>query len=188
MEIENELDDKWMKEFENLDKDYEKLYNNDIFFINVHFLYINNENVIDNIVEQKFIMSNVNYIHRDELIGLIKRNFIRNNNRYVLLSILKYNFNLEPQNIDKFLKAQDVTIFNSEFFTPIKNIDTIKFEKTIDIFQDLNDIFFVFYEKPKNNNSEVIKSDFYTNITKNHSVTKRVFFNLIKKHKKTQRK
>ena len=84
-----------------------------------------------------------------------------------------------------------------DFFTPVKNIDNIKFEKTIDMFQDLNDIFFIFYEKTNDICNETIKSDFYTNIIKSHSVTKRVFLNSVKKHdkhdkhnkhKKTQRK
>lgn len=193
-ESELELDDKWIKDFEIIDKNYEKLYNNDVFFINIHFLYINKDNIIDDMIEKKFILSNPNYIYKDELIGLIKRNFIKNEIRYVLLSILKYNFNLEVENINTFLKTTDVTNFNMDFFTPVKNIDNIKFEKTIDMFQDLNDIFFIFYEKTNDISNETIKSDFYTNIIKSHSVTKRVFLNSIKKndkhgkHKKTQRK
>lgn len=193
-ESELELDDKWIKDFEIIDKNYEKLYNNDVFFINIHFLYINKENIIDDMIEKKFILSNPNYIYKDELIGLIKRNFIKNEIRYVLLSILKYNFNLEVENINTFLKTTDVANFNMDFFTPVKNIDNIKFEKTIDMFQDLNDIFFIFYEKTNDICNETIKSDFYTNIIKSHSVTKRVFLNSVKKHdkhskhKKTQRK
>jgi hypothetical protein len=89
MEFESELDDKWMKDFEIIDKKYEKLYNNDIFFINIHFLYINKENIIDDMIEQKYILSTPNYIYKDELIGLIKRNFIKNERRYILLSIFK---------------------------------------------------------------------------------------------------
>jgi len=206
MEFENNelLDDTWIKEFETIDKDYENFYSNDVFFINIHFIYINSQNVIDNIKEHKFIMSTPNYIHRDELVGLIKHNYIKNDNKYILLSILKYNFKLEPENINTFLRDDDIDCFNVDFFTPIKNIDTIKFEKTIDMFQDLNDLFFVFYEKTNGNQNQnqtheinqnnIIKSDFYTNIVKNHSFTKRIFFQKSKniknskKHKKTQRK
>lgn len=191
--MENNLDDTWIKDFENVDKEYQELYNNDIFFINVHFVYINKENIIHDMSKQKFLMKTPNYVHRDELVGLIKRNFIKNEKRYILLSILKYNFNIEPDNINTFLKTTDVTSFNMDFFTPIKNIETIKFEKTIDMFQDLNDIFFIFYENTTNTHSninETIKSDFYTNISKRHSITKRIFLNNIKKNKKhkTQRK
>jgi len=202
-EFENELlDDSWIKEFEIIDKEYEKLYNSDTFFVNVHFLYINKENVIESIKERKFIMSTPNYIYRDELVGLIKRNYIRNEKKYILLSILKYNFKLLPENLNTFLKEYDaegeINNLNFDFFTPVKNIDTIKFEKTIDMFQDLNDIFLVFYEKTNlesniiqnkyNDQNNILKSDFYTNIVKNHSYTKRIFLQKSQKKKKTQRK
>jgi len=199
MDFENEvLDDSWIKEFEIIDKDYEKLYNSDTFFVNVHFLYINKENVIESVKEQKFIMSTPNYIYRDELVGLIKRNYIRNENKYILLSILKYNFKILPENLNTFLKEDDTNNLNFDFFTPVKNIDTIKFEKTIDMFQDLNDLFLVFYEKTNlesnmNQNKDqsqynILKSDFYTNIVKNHSYTKRIFIQKSQKKKKKQRK
>lgn len=180
MDQDSELDDQWMKEFENLDKEYSDLYNNDISFINLHFIYINSKNDIENILEKKFIMSKPNYITRDELLGLIKRNFINNNIRYFLLSILKYNFSLQPQYIPSYIKRKE-----DDFLTPIKNIDTIKFEKTISMFQDINDLFFLFYEKVNGVNPS-IQSDFYTHFPSCHSVTKRIY--LKKSHRKTQRK
>jgi hypothetical protein len=188
------LDDTWMKEFENIDNDYVELYNNDIFFVNLHFVYVNRENNIENIVENKYIMSRPNYITRDELIGLIKRNFIKNDIRYVLLSILKYNFHLLSNNINHYLKT-DYMEDELNFLTLIKNIDTIKFEKTISLFQDLNDIYFIFYEKVNINTIDAnkenrIKSDFYSSISNSHSFTKKVFLKTIdkSKHRKTQRK
>lgn len=184
LEQENELDDQWMKEFENLDKEYSDLYNNDISFINIHFIYINSDNNIEKIQEKKFIMSKPNYIGRDELLGLIKRNFIQNNISYFLLSILKYNFNLQPQFITSYLKRKDSTCL-MDFLTPIKNIDTIKFEKTISMFQDINDLFFLFYQKVAGIPPS-IQSDFYTNFPHYHSITKRIY--LKKSHRKTQRK
>lgn len=184
MDQETELDDQWMKEFENMDKVYSDLYNNDITFINLHFIYISSDNNIENILEQKFIMSKPNYIERDELIGLIKRNFIKNNIRYFLLSILKFNFNLKPQYIPSYLKSiEDLSLM--DFLTPIKNIDTIKFEKTISMFQDINDLFFLFYEKVPGITPS-IQSDFHTNFSSCHSITKRIY--LKKSHRKTQRK
>ena len=181
---ETELDDQWMKEFEILDKNYSELYNNNITFINVHFIYINSDNNIENIQEQRFIMSNPNVIERDELLGLIKRNFIKNDIRYFLLSILKYNFSLQPRNIFPYLKSED-PLSMMDFLTPIKNIDTINFEKTISMFQDINDLFFLFYEKVPGVTSS-IQSDFYTNFPHCHSITKRIY--LKKSHRKTQRK
>ena len=190
MDVEEELDDQWMKEFECLDKEYAELYNSDIFFSNIHFIYINKENNIENIIEQRFIMSSPNYIHRDEVIGLIKRNFIKNDIRYILLSILKYNFHLPSKNVVSYLKSES----NNEldFLTTIKNIDTIKFEKTISMFQDLNDLYFIFYEKinisDEKSTISRLRSEFYSNHIQSNSITKRIFLKSLKKHRKTQRK
>jgi hypothetical protein len=43
----------------------------------------------------------------------------------------------------------------------VKNIDAVKFEKSISMFQDLNDLIFVFYEK-----SQEIKKVDPNNVTK----------------------
>jgi hypothetical protein len=189
-EEEEELNDDWIKEFEYIDKDYENLYNSDVFFIHLHFVYINKENSIENITEHKFFMSNPNFISRDELLGLIKRNYIKSEVRYILLSILKYNFKLSSTSVQKFVNSDQYN--NNEFLIPIKNIDTIKFEKTIPMFQDLNDLFFVFYEKGNISdelNSKSLTSDFSAYPLKKHSVTKRVFLKSVKKNlRKTQRK
>jgi hypothetical protein len=186
--MDEELNDDWIKEFECKDKEYEDLYNSDVFFIPLHFVYINKQNNIEYIIEHKFFMSSPNYISRDELLGLIKRNYIKSDVRYILLSILKYNFKLSCNDVQKYVNSQQY--MDNEFFIPIKNIDTIKFEKTIPIFQDLNDLLFIFYEK--GNITEVLNtlsSDFNTYPVKNHSITKRVFLKTTcKNHKKTQRK
>ena len=187
MDMEEKLNDDWIKDFECIDNKYKDLYNSDVFFIHLHFIYINKENCIENITEHKFFMSTPNYISRDELLGLIKRNYIKSEIRYILLSILKYNFKISSNNVTKYLHSDEYN--NDEFLVPIKNIDTIKFEETIPIFQDLNDLFFVFYEKG-NVTHEINKltSDFTSYPIKNHSITKRVFLMNKKNHRKTQRK
>ena len=45
------------------------------------------------------------------------------------------------------LKTKIFDYYNEDFFTTLKNIDTIYFEKTINMFQDLNTLFIIFYEK-----------------------------------------
>jgi len=186
--MEEELNDDWIKEFEGIDKEYEDLYNSDVFFIPLHFVYINKQNNIEYIIKHKFFMSSPNYISRDELLGLIKRNYIKSDVRYILLSILKYNFKLSCNNVQKFINSEEY--IDNEFLVPIKNIDTIKFEKTIPIFQDLNDLLFIFYEKGNiTDKLNTLSSDFNAYPLKNHTITKRVFLkNMIKNHKKTQRK
>ena len=54
------------------------------------------------------------------------------------------------------------------FLQSIKNIDTIKLEKSISLFHDINEIFIIFHEK-------IYKPSFNTNVTNNK--TKKVFIN-----------
>lgn len=184
MEEEKELDDQWMKEFEIIDTQYSHFYNNDVVSINLHFIYINSDNCVQQILDQKFILSTPNIIKREELIGIIKRNFMINNKRYFLLSLLKFNFSLQPNYITSYLKNNEENN-QTEFFSTVKNIDTIIFEKTVSLFQDLNDLFFLFYEKVVGI-TPTIPSDFYTRYPSYHSLTKRIY--LKKSHRKTQRK
>ena len=155
MEIEK-LDDSWILEFASTDKLYQEFYKNDIYYIDVHYIYLNSCNEIVKINQGNFLFKNMNYISREEIMGLIKRNSIVDSVRYSLMSILKYNITVETENIKQFLNNDDV----DNYMTSIKNIDTIKFEKTINMFQDLNDLFFIFYEKPmspKNPNTSTKK-------------------------------
>ena len=169
--MDNILDDNWIIDFENKDKLYQDFYKDDVYFTNINFIYINRENEIEKIVNENFIMSTQNYITREEIIGILKKKSINNENnkKYTVLSILKYNISLDVEDVFSFLNVHSYT---DNFLVSIKNIDTIKFERTINMFQDLNDLFFIFYEKSE---KKEIKN-----------ITKRVFIK--PKNNKTIRK
>ena len=141
------LDDSWIKEFAESDKLYQDFYKDDNYYTEVHYVYINTDNNIVKIDQETFLFNAKNVISRDDIIGLIKRNSEVDSVRYSIMSILKYNNTLEPESIKQFVYDDpDNTTYN--YMTPIKNIDSIKFERTINMFQDLNDLLFIFYEKP----------------------------------------
>jgi len=171
-----ELDDDWISHFEKSDKLYKDFYKDDIYFLNIHFVYVNKLNEIEFVKQENFLMTEKNYIKREELIGILKHNTILDNTKYSLLSILRYNIIMEPDDILSFLKSED---YNGDFLSPIKNIDNIKFEKTINTFQDLNDLIFIFYEKE-------------TSKDKNNNITKKIYLknhsHLLSNNKKTIRK
>jgi len=145
LELEDkQLDSKWIEDFELQDKNYESFYTEDINHINFHCIYVNRNNDIEKIKEEKLLMKTPNYISRDEMIGILKKNSIINNKRYIVLSIVKYNINLEPSDINFFLKPSKH--LDSTFLTSVTNIDAIPLEKSISMFQDLNDIFIIFSE------------------------------------------
>jgi hypothetical protein len=169
--MEDKLDDNWIIDFENKDKLYQDFYKDDNYFTNINFIYVNQENEIEKIISENFIMSTPNYITREEIIGILKKKSFNceNNKKYTLLSLLKYNISLNVEDVTTFLK---VNSYSDDFLISIKNIDTIKFDKTINMFQDLNDLFFIFYEK---SDKKEIKN-----------ITKRVY--LKSKYNKTIRK
>ena len=99
------------------------------------------------------------------------------------MSILKYNITLEADDIKNFLLTPDLASYNERFLTINKHIDTIFFEKTITMFQDLNNVYFIFYEKTKNNKNCDL-----------NSITKKIYLDIIsnkkdnKRYKKTIKK
>jgi hypothetical protein len=177
LELEDkQLDSKWIEDFELQDKNYESFYTEDINYINFHCIYVNKNNDIEKIKEEKLLMKTPNYISRDEMIGILKKNSIINNKRYIVLSIVKYNINLEPSDINFFLKPSKQ--LDSTFLTSVTNIDAIPLEKSISMFQDLNDIFIIFSETI----GKSTKID-----TKSINNTRRVYINKRNGRKKTLR-
>ena len=148
MDTDENLDDAWIKKFTESDKLYLDFYKDDVYYTDIHFVYVNKNNEIVKINQESFLFNNKNYISRDELVGLIKRNSIVDSTRYSIMSILKYNITLDPNEIKIFVCGEDDV---TSYMTPINNIDTVKYDKTINMFQDLNDLIIVLYEKPATN-------------------------------------
>jgi hypothetical protein len=145
-ELNDELNDDWINNFEKTDKLYEDFYKDDLYYINLKFFYVNRDNFIEKIKMESYLMSTPNYISREEILQILKRCTIESDKNYSLLSIIKYNITLEADDIKNFLLN---TNEDRNFLNIVKNIDAISFEKTINMFQDLNDLIFIFYEKSK---------------------------------------
>lgn len=166
------LNDDWIIDFEKKDLFFKEFYKDDIYYTNVHIVYINNNMEIVQIKEDTFLLSKSNIITREEIVGILKRKSCNNNKQYKLVSILKYNITLEPENVSKYLNGDYDAVKEYSFLEDIKHVDAIHFEKSISLFHDLTDIYCIFYEKskePKNN----------------HNSTKKIV--LTTKHKKTVR-
>ncbi len=175
MIYENEfLNDDWIKEFEKKNELYQDFYKDDLYYINLKIIYINKNYEIEKMKNEIFFMSKPNCISREEMIKILKNNEMENEKKYSILSILKYTIDLEEEDITNFLNNTSDFVFLSIN----KNIDTIKFEKTINMFKDLNDLIIIFNEQSK-------KIDKSTN-----NFTKKNFNNytLLNKRKKTIRK
>ena len=156
------LDNQWIQEFENTDKLYQDFYKDDNYYVTIHFVYVNGNHNIIKIKDEKFLMKTPNVISKEEIIGLLKRNSIDHNIKYTLLSLLKFNITLEPEEIKNFLQCQNIENYHSRFLSSIKNIDTIVFQQTINMFQDLNDLLFILYDD--------------SNDPISHNKTKKIYF------------
>jgi len=154
----SELNDDWINNFDKNDNLYKDFYKDNLYYINIDFIYINRNNEIEKIKQESVLLSVQNYITRDELIGILKRNSIDNNIKYSLMSILKYNITLEPDDVKNFLLSDDTTFYNDKFLIVNRDIDKIIFEKTINMFQDLNSLFIIFYENTKKNKASNINT------------------------------
>ena len=140
MDIElDKLDDDWINNFEKTDKLYQDFYKDDLYFVNLKYIYINRSNEIEKIKMESFLMSSPNYITREEILQILKKSTIDDDRRYSLLSILKYNITLDTDDINQFLNSNE----ERNFLITVKNIDAVSFEKSISMFQDLNDLIFV---------------------------------------------
>jgi hypothetical protein len=151
-----DIDASWLEEFDNLDKEYKDFYTEELSFIKLHCVYINKNNEIAKIVEEKILLKTPGYLSKEEIIGLIKHNVYCNNIKYSLLSILKFNINIDPIYLKTFLKNKNkekekekniMKLLGNNFLQSVKNIDTIRFDKCISMFHDLNDLLIIFYDK-----------------------------------------
>ena len=168
------LDDDWINKFEEIDNLYKDFYKEDLYYVNLQIIYINRENEIDKLKQESFLMSKPNYISNEEMLEILKKNAIDNNKRYSLLSILKYNINLEPDEIKYYLNNREN---NNNYLSVLKNIDAVSFEKSINMFHDLNDLILIFYEKSLElKNSEA------------NNCTKKIYLHSLNTNKKTIRK
>ena len=167
------LDDDWINNFENTDKLYKDFYKDDLYYVNLRVIYINRGNEIEKLKQESFLMSKPNNITREEILEILKKNSIDNDKRYSLLSILKYNIVLEPDEVKLYLNNGN----GEEYLSIIKNIDGVVFNKSINMFHDLNDLIVIFYEKLKESK----------NINSNN-LTKKIYLRSLNTNKKTIKK
>ena len=146
IDLDEELDESWIKKFEEIDNDYKIFYTEDISFIKLHYIYVNINNEIEKITQDKIILQNPGVLLKEELLGIIKDQTFLNGLKYSLLSILKFDINLEPNHLNTFLKNKNKNMGNY-FLQSIKNLGSIYFEKSIAMFHDINDIIIIFHKK-----------------------------------------
>jgi len=105
---------------------------------------LNKKNYLFHIKKDTIILEN-NCLSKDSLIEILRTYMKHNNKKYRPISILKYNINLEPEEVELYVKGDN----NINFLSAEKSIDSIHFEDSIALFQNLNSIYIIFHEDCK---------------------------------------
>ena len=171
-EEEEEIDTSWIDNFKKDNETYSDFYTEEVTNITLFFIYINNKNDVENLSRDLMILDRKNTVMRDQLIQIIKQNKIHNNNKYKLISLLKYNIDIEQEEIYNFINNKDDSSFNNRFFTKEKYLNDINYKNTINIFQDLNSLFFIFKKTiPIVNKNNITKKSIV--LSQNHKTRRR---------------
>ena len=170
------LDTAWLDDFKKAESIYNDFYKEPVKSINLFLLYVNKENELEHLNTDKYIVQENGIIQRDIIISLIKQYQYLCSRRYKLLSLLKYNIDLEPTDIDNFIE-EDFIISDKRFITSEKYLNDIQFDDSIHMFQDLNALFFIFYEEKStavnSSHTKRVRLSANSNSNSKHSKTKR---------------
>ena len=143
------MDDEWIHNFERVDDLYKDFYKDDVYYVGLKILYVNRKNDIEKIKESNFLMTTPNCITREEILKILKDSSVEDNRAFSLLSILKYNIVLGPEEIKNYTRSRIKGDYSESYLKNIKHIDAIYFDRTVNMFQDMNDLILIFYEKSK---------------------------------------
>jgi len=163
------LDTHWLATFKAEECNYAAFYPEPIKSITLYLLYIDRAKEITAIDTHECVLDETSTLKHHALITLIKQYQSRASISYKLNSLLRYNVDLEPEEIADFVSE---TVSTNRFLTSEKYLTDIHFKASIPMFQELNSLYFIYNEVPNN-----------TIQTSTH--TKRI--NLSTKHRKTMR-
>ena len=187
-EEEPPLDTSWIDNLKNAESVYNDFYKESVQSITVFLLYVNKENELEHIHTDKCLLSEDGVIKRDIILSFIKQYQLLFTVHYKLLSLLKYNINLEPIDIDEFIE-EDTLMSEKRFLSSEKYLNDIHFEESIQMFQDMNALFFIFYEekdKDKTTKNSLTKRVKFSDHS-NKSKTKRINNHMFKKNLKIKK-
>ena len=165
----NELDESWIKNFENIEQKFNIFYKEKSKNIEIIYIYIDNNNEIEFIKKEDYNLNNENKILKSNLICVINNNKIMCEKKYKFLNILRYNISINPNEVINLYKNKNSIDFNN-FLHTFNTLDDIYFNDTIALFSKLNSLYIIY---GSNNNT--------------NQITKKIFFNK-KKESKTKRK
>ena len=136
-----ELDTSWIINSEKDYQNYKFFYIDQVRYIYIYYLYLDEESNLIKIKKEKIEIENKT-LKLAQLIYLIKNNSLDNAIKYKIHSILQYNNTANSSNILNFIETANIV--DNNYLTPIKTLNEIVYQNTINIFQDLNSLFIIY--------------------------------------------
>jgi len=168
------LEDDSITKFNETDAVYKDFYKDDLYYVNLKFIYVNRESEIEKIKYESFLLSKPNNISREEILQILKKSSIEDERKYTLLALLKYNITMDADDIQKYISSNE----ERTYLSIIKNIDSVPFDRTISLMHDLNDLILIFYEKShelKEKNTNNLTKKIYLRENKNKKTIKKQY-------------
>ena len=128
---------------------YNDFYKEPVSSIAIYLLYVSKANELQHVQTSRCLLAENGLLKREIIISFIKRYQHKCAIKYKLLSLLRYNIDLEPTEINDFLE-EDIVFNDNRFITSEKYLNDVIYKETINMFQDLNALYFIFYEEPQN--------------------------------------
>lgn len=147
----DEIDTTWIEEFEK----FNDFYKEKVDAINIKFILLDKKGVIENIKNENYLLSQQNKLSKEELIYLIKREIINSKHKTSLVSICKFNFSLDNDEI--MLLYNDKEINLDDYITTVHSINDVYWKDTIHLFRDLNELTIILMKKNKQKNNTTKK-------------------------------
>ena len=144
-EFEVENDCEWINNIKRSDKLYNDFYQVETKCIKIYCLYVNKDKELVYINKDTIELNNKTLM-RNRLISLLKSNSNYNKRNYKIMSLLKYNIDIYPEDIPYFIKDPE----QYDFLQSNKKINDIPWKDSIDLFQDMNSLYIIYFERSKN--------------------------------------
>jgi hypothetical protein len=148
----DELDCEWIKEFETDEEIYKDFYKDTLETVKVFYLYVDSKNNLFHI-KKDIIPLEDSKISKETLISILREHMTYNKCKYKPISILKWNINMEPEDVSSYLR--DNSKYN--FLNIEDKIDLITFDDSINLFHSINSLYIIFHESSKSFNNKTKK-------------------------------
>jgi len=137
------LDTSWLKKFKKTENRYNHFYKEPLTSVRLYLLYIDKNKTLTSVDTIRCALDENNSLKRDRLIALIKYYQLRAGINYKLNSLLRYNIDLNPDEINNYINEVNAS---GLFLKAEKYLEDIHYNDSIQMFQKLNALYFIYFE------------------------------------------